>query len=156
MTSEVDPPFWRPEGVELLRILGWRNIFFLPAILCVGLVLAAFVIPPLFTLIILGSKLLLLALVIPVGLAAYAIRAAVQGRRDPFCLHCGYSLNGLPAVYRCPECGRPYDVRYCEDYQRDPAWFAERFRQMRRNPPQADTIVIVPAGTQPSRFRDGT
>ena len=26
------------------------------------------------------------------------------------CLHCDYSLSGLPAQHRCPECGRPYDL----------------------------------------------
>ncbi len=26
------------------------------------------------------------------------------------CLHCGYSLRGLPAVHRCPECGATYDI----------------------------------------------
>ncbi len=31
------------------------------------------------------------------------------------CLHCGYSLKGLPARHRCPECGMPYEI---EDVKR--------------------------------------
>jgi len=26
------------------------------------------------------------------------------------CLHCGYSLKGLPDDHRCPECGNPYNI----------------------------------------------
>jgi hypothetical protein len=26
------------------------------------------------------------------------------------CLHCGYSLKGLPSEHVCPECGRPYSA----------------------------------------------
>jgi hypothetical protein len=26
------------------------------------------------------------------------------------CLHCGYSLNGLPKIHVCPECGAAYDL----------------------------------------------
>lgn len=37
------------------------------------------------------------------------IRAATESD-GALCLHCGYSLRGLPDHQNCPECGRPYDL----------------------------------------------
>lgn len=37
------------------------------------------------------------------------IRAATESD-GALCLHCGYSLRGLPDHQNCPECGRAYDL----------------------------------------------
>jgi hypothetical protein len=45
----------------------------------------------------------------------------VRGRGYEVCLECGYSLQGLPDIHRCPECG----VHYAKDSVRAEwkAWF---------------------------------
>ncbi len=35
----------------------------------------------------------------------------VEERLGARCLDCNYALRGLPASSRCPECGRPFDLR---------------------------------------------
>jgi hypothetical protein len=66
-----------------------------------------------------------------VPLAVYAVHRAVKLRRDPFCLHCGYSLVGHDARGDCPECGRPFDQQLVAEYRKDPHFFRERYRQAR-------------------------
>ena len=38
------------------------------------------------------------------------IRRVLNERGIPVCLHCGYSLAGLPEP-RCPECGEPFEPK---------------------------------------------
>jgi tRNA(Ile2) C34 agmatinyltransferase TiaS len=60
-------------------------------------------------------------------------------RRAPFCIHCGYDLQGLPDNHRCPECGEHYTLASCADYQRDPIDFQRRWEKKR----YAETTQIV-------------
>lgn len=47
-----------------------------------------------------------------------------RGNDCCLCLHCGYSLKGLPAEHRCPECGTPHEI---EDVKRKwSAYLADR------------------------------
>jgi hypothetical protein len=50
-------------------------------------------------------------------------------RRPPFCIHCGYDLQGLPDNSRCPECGEPYTLAGCSAYQRDPVGYRRRWEK---------------------------
>ena len=45
--------------------------------------------------------------------------------QEPFCIHCGYDLTGLPDHHTCPECGRPYTFATINEYRRDPHWFKQ-------------------------------
>jgi hypothetical protein len=60
-----------------------------------------------------------------------AIKKVLGKRTGPFCIHCGYALDGLPDHYNCPECGRPYSFALIEDYRRDPAWFILRWKKFK-------------------------
>jgi hypothetical protein len=154
---DVNAPFWRPSGVDLFRHLGWRNVFFLPAAGLFALLIYGFFEPGLYWLFFsyLGIKFTTLAIAVPIALSGWAIGAAVKARKDPFCIHCGQCLLGLPATYICPECGRPYDLQMLDDYRRNPQWFIQRWR-MRHNLPPRDAHVSVPATAPRRKSRDGT
>jgi hypothetical protein len=154
---DVNAPFWRPSGADLFRHLGWRNIFFLPAAGLLALVIYGFFEPGLYLFFVsyLGIKFTTLAIAIPIALSGWAIGAAVRARKDPFCIHCGQCLLGLPAIYTCPECGRPYDLALVDDYRRDPKWFIQRWR-MRHDLPPRDAHISVPANAPRRKSRDGT
>jgi len=89
-----------------------------------------------------------------ITLTGYVIRRAVRARREPFCIHCGYNLSGLPDNYRCPECGRPYTWRLIAEYRRDPRWFIERYKARQKLPPAGPTLPAGPSAKP--RRRDGT
>lgn len=159
-----DVPFWMPGWSDVAKQLGWRWLLLMPAVVlvaaCVLLLAAAVLLPGLWLwqwvqLIFVGGwKLLLLAVGGAISLAGSAIRSAVRLRQEPFCIHCGYTLIGLPDNYICPECGRPYSLRVIDEYRRDPHWFIQRYKA-HRTMPVADTPF--PAGpTSKPKSRDGT
>src|SRR5262249_31891301 len=85
----------------------------------------------------------------------YVMRLALRARAEPFCIFCGYSLQGLPERYRCPECERAYTPEMIADYRRDPEWFRQRWKMQRSLPPQ-DAPVHVPADAPRRPSREGT
>lgn len=124
-----DEQWYLPGYAQMARLLGWRWVFVLPA---VAVVIAAAMIPlhPWLLNVLLASwKLVIMAVAIPVGVLAKYARNAVRSRSDPFCIHCGYGLSGLPDHHVCPECGRVYELAMVEEYRRDPHWFIERHRR---------------------------
>src|SRR2546423_15392621 len=82
-------------------------------------------------------KLILLAVMLPLGAFFTASRNSICMRREPFCIHCGYDLTSLPDDYNCPECGEHYTHRLIDEYRRDPKWFIERYNR-RGEIPRAD------------------
>ena len=82
------------------------------------------------------------------------LRTAVRQRPDPFCIHCGYSLTGLPDGHRCPECGRTFSFRVIEEYRRDSHWFIQRYK-MRHDLPVAE-VPFAAGEVRRARSRDGT
>src|SRR5262249_28103279 len=102
----------------------------------------------------LGVKLIILIVAIPVLALLELTRNAVKARKDPFCIHCGYGLSGLPDYHNCPECGRPYTFAHVEEYRRDRNWFIKR-KSRRPWMPRAEAPFM--AGRVKSRkSRDGT
>lgn len=108
-----------------------------------------------FQLTIFGGKLLFFAIALPFSSLAYAMRSAVQARREPFCIHCGYSLIGLPDHHHCPECGRPYSFQLIDEYRRDPDWFIQRCREHRQLP-QPHAAFAAGQFRSKRKSRDGT
>jgi predicted RNA-binding Zn-ribbon protein involved in translation (DUF1610 family) len=152
--------WWKPGASEALKLLGWRWIYFIPAMLLIALVLYMPWRPQWWQLIIAWWKLVVIAVALPLGIAVRAVKTAIRNRREPFCIHCGYDLTGLQDNHTCPECGQGYSFRVIDEYRRDPHWFIERYKS-HGNIPQRD--VPFPAGPVGSnsavkrrRSRDGT
>lgn len=148
-------PFWKPRLRDSVRYLGWRILLVL---LC-SIALAALIFVALrwsqFTWAIALWKPIIMMVAIPILISLSAMGSAMRARPDPFCIHCGYSLQGLPDHYPCPECGRPNCLRLIDEYRRDPAWFVARCRNRLSLP---STHVPFSAGPVQSRrkSRDGT
>lgn len=155
-TGEVR--WWKPTWRDSWRYMGWRWVLFLPAAALVCAIAAVFIEPRNFQYVwFLGPKLLIMLLCLPFIAAGYAMKLGVQARKEPFCIHCGYELSGLPDHHHCPECGMPYDFKAIDEYRRDPDWFIQRFKaQQGTRPEQApfDTGAARPGRRR--RSRDGT
>lgn len=145
--------WYKPTVGETLTLMGWRWIYFLPA---VGMILLLFVLPGFmgFQFAIIGWKLIVFAVVIPAGVFIREAKTVLRNRKEPFCIHCGYDLSGLQDNYNCPECGELYNFRLIEEYKRDPQWFIERY-SMHKEIPVAAAPFEARKSTRP-RSRDGT
>jgi hypothetical protein len=153
--TDRDAPFWTPGWGYALKHLGWRWILFFPPIIVIGSWIAALFLPR-FGMRIwwIGIKPSIILLALPFTAAKKLMHASVKRRDEPFCIHCGYGLSGLPDNYQCPECGRPYTHAVIEEYRTDPAFFVQRWKSQHKSP-----IADVPfaAGTvRKRRSRDGT
>jgi hypothetical protein len=150
-----DVTWWTPSWQDIARHIGWRWVLLIPIIAVMVLLIAAVFDGRFVTLFwILGPKPVILMLAIPVVALGAVMRKAVETRKEPFCIHCGYALTGLPDHYRCPECGRPYTLAIINEYRRNPKWFIERYKATGRLP-EADQPFAAGARMRPPS-RDGT
>ncbi len=131
-----DVPFWRPGAGDVVRTIGWRWLVILP----VG---AFVVLLPLAAVLRLGGpgfqffqfiKLWILAIGVVITIVLSAIRRGVAARQGNFCIHCGYSLDGLGDRGTCPECGRAYDTIVLAEFRKDPHFFMARYKAARSHP----------------------
>lgn len=158
LAHDGDVRWWKPTWRNAWRYLGWRWVLFLPA-LAVLCAMAAVVIEPRLIQYVwfIGFKLLIILLCLPFIAAGYAMKSGVQARKEPFCIHCGYDLSGLPDNHRCPECGVPYDFKAIDEYRRDPDWFIQRYKAQRNARPEQVPFDAGAARPGPRRrSRDGT
>ncbi len=156
--AEYDPnaTFWTPDWKERARLMGWRWA------IVGGLVLLALAFGwmmlfhgKMFVLSF-GGLLFKLAGVVVAGtisLMVWLRKSATQYRRDPFCIYCGYSMEGLQDGDRCPGCGRPCSFAVCREYKRDPQWFVHRYKQRATTPVES---VALDAGPVRRASNDGT
>ncbi|HEY7089049.1 MAG TPA: hypothetical protein VH518_13225 [Tepidisphaeraceae bacterium] len=152
----ADVRWYKPGWSEMIPLMGWRLIFFLPA---AGLLSLIFLMPIhawLSNVIILWWKLLVPAVVLPAGYAFSAANHVIRQRKEPFCIHCGYDLSGLQDNYVCPECGEPYSFRVIDEYRRDPNWFIQRYKKRGDVPPADVPFVAGTPSVRRKRSRDGT
>jgi len=106
-------------------------------------------------LLVVGVKMFVTTAAIAIALAGYVIRRAIQARKEPFCIFCGYNLTGLPDGHRCPECGRSISWAVIAEYRRDPQWFIERWKAHRELPPASEPFHAG-VHARRKRARDGT
>lgn len=148
--------WWRPGWIESFRLLslGWKTLYAVLFTLFGAITFFTYWWSLGQALLPIWVKLLLTLFgLVAVSFGAVVKRAA-RARKEPFCIHCGYNLTGLPDHHRCPECGRPYEWRIIDEYRRDPDSFIQRYEALRRLPTAAKPFE---AGTQRRpRRRDGT
>ncbi|HEY2588401.1 MAG TPA: hypothetical protein VGI81_21855 [Tepidisphaeraceae bacterium] len=130
------PVWWRPPWGQLLRHAGWWWVL-LVGPLAVGSALLTVAIlggRPYAVCSWLGIRVVTAWLIIP-PIAWGSLRLKVMRlRTDPYCIHCGYTLIGLPEEGKCPECGRPYRMKVVEMFRRDPQWVMAWWRLSGRPP----------------------
>jgi hypothetical protein len=132
--------WWRPPARDVIRQMTWRWALLLPVSLAVGLIVAAHVRSHDQTfLAYLGIKLLVITFLLPALMWDHFRQRAIRARTDPFCIHCGWTLRGLPQEGRCPECGQPYRMKVVEMYRRDPQW-VRAYWQFDGRPPSMDAF----------------
>jgi len=149
-----DITWWKPGFFETARLMGWRWVLVLPMVGLIVILALAPMDPVIWQMMWVGGiKLLVIIVSLPFILAGQAFSKAVKMRGEPFCIHCGYDLVGLPDNHRCPECGRPYRFAMIDEYRRDPEAFIQRWKR-RHEVPMRDQPFI--AGVSKRKSRDGT
>jgi hypothetical protein len=128
--------------------MRWHLLYFLPALLFIAVVIWLPV--TLFC----GWKILLLVVTIPFTAAINSAKRVIRLRKEPFCIHCGYDLTGLPDGHLCPECGIQFWHVEIDDYRRDPYWYIQRHSSPQALPAAGTAIDAGPQRTSPNS--DGT
>lgn len=146
-------PWWRPGFMDVAKVIGWRWIFILPfPVIVIGVPVMMVMQPPQMSVIIGGEiQLIAFAFAAAFSTVLWALKRAVKWRKDSFCIHCGYSLDGHEEDGTCPECGRGFSRATINEYRKDPHFFVDRWRALK----DAPKGVVFAAGSGPTPD-DGT
>lgn len=129
-------PWWRPRMADIAKVIGWRFIFLIPALALVIGIPVMMVYAPRASSQMLGMeiKLLLFSIGVCISTVIWAMKNVTKARKDYFCIHCGYTVDGLADKGTCPECGRGFSRGMIEEYKKDPHFFVDRWRAVKTAP----------------------
>ena len=132
--------WWRPPLGQVVRQVRWTWVLVLPlvfglALLALGLVWGGADAVGFWV----GLKVLLLTILAPVAMWEHLRHKVIRARADPFCIHCGWTLRGLPDEGNCPECGRTYSMKVVQMFRQDPQWVIAYWRSSGK-PPGAEVF----------------
>ncbi len=127
-------PFWRPGVADVLWVIGWRWLILVPALALVVGLPAALIASRHVGMAGHSLKFWLLGVGVVITIVIGAAKRGVTGRRDVFCIHCGYTIEGLPDGSRCPECGRVFRLSVVHEFRKDPHFFMTRVKALRTHP----------------------
>jgi hypothetical protein len=130
-----DTVWWRPGWAEIARAIGWWWFALVPSALgAIGLIAGmVFAFQRHFP-IEMAIKLAFFLAAIAITIVIRASKRSVRVRKDTFCVHCGYSMEGAGDMGTCPECGRAFSRWVSEEFRKDPHFFAMRHEILRRAP----------------------
>lgn len=151
--NDEEIPFWRPTLGYTAQAIGWRWVFLFPA-LTVVVWLPLWLIFHSRALMYAAPHLIFLwgfSLAVVISIVEEAVKHGVRRRLEPFCIHCGYNVEGLGDEGRCPECGRLFLRSLIDEFRKDPEFFAHRCRKAKSHPP----ALVFAAGMGPTPD-DGT
>ena len=97
-------PWWKPTWGDVAQRLGWRWLYLIPLVMMVLLGVWMLLFHVWFVNMLWWSAKFWVWIVMgAVGAVVEAMRQATKARAEPFCIHCGYTLAGLPDQHICPE-----------------------------------------------------
>jgi hypothetical protein len=133
---EKDVPWFRPNMRELAAAMGWRWLIVIPLLAVLALIPLSYFFPWLLHTAVLNLevKLFILAIGGIITTVLYVAKNTVASRRDLFCIHCGYTIDGLGDEGTCPECGRAFHVSVIREFKKDPHFFQARWRALKHAP----------------------
>lgn len=149
LASGKHVPFWRPGLFFIAKSIGWKWLLLGPALVAaMGMPAAIAISPKLFVFLGIELKLWLFAIGISTAIIGHAMATCIKRRVDAFCIHCGYTLQGLGSAGKCSECGRAFVAGLSDEYKKDPHFFRERVKQLRRHP--QNVWISASSGPQPA------
>lgn len=127
--------WWRPAFWQVARQMRWGWVLVVPLVFGFALFIAGLVSGGTDAVgFWVGLKVPLLTSVAILAVWEHLRHKAIRARDDPFCIHCGWTLRGLPDEGNCPECGRKYSMKVVQMFRQDPQWVIAYWRSSGKPP----------------------
>src|SRR5688572_28297809 len=97
-------PWWRPTWGDVARRLGLSWLYIVPVTaMLIAIVVLCLTDFWFLNLVFSSWKIWVLLIAGVIAAIVETMRKGLRSRTEPFCIHCGYTLEGLPDQHICPE-----------------------------------------------------